>query len=291
MKRKIVNIDDEKCTGCGECIPNCHEGALQIIDNKARLISDLLCDGLGACLGHCPEGAISIEEREAEPYNEVTVMKDMVTKGKNTVIAHMKHLKEHGEHGYLKEAVAFLMENKSTLSFTPEEVISQVHHHGHAHHGGGGGCPGSQTITFDSKPEKNESESQPSNQKSELRQWPVQMHLVNPVAPYFRNADLLLAADCVAFSMGNFHSQHLKGKSLAIACPKLDSNQNVYLEKLVQMIDEAKVNTITVMIMEVPCCGGLLKLVQTALQQAGRKVPLKVIVVGIQGERLKEDWV
>ena len=289
MKRKIVNIDDEKCTGCGECIPNCHEGALQIIDNKARLISDLLCDGLGACLGHCPEGAISIEEREAESYNEVTVMKEMVTKGKNTVIAHMKHLKEHGEHGYLKEAVAFLMENKSTLSFTPEEVISQVHHHGHAHHGGG--CPGSQTITFDSTPEKNDSESQPSNQKSELRQWPVQMHLVNPVAPYFRNSDLLLAADCVAFSMGNFHAQHLKGKSLAIACPKLDSNQNVYLEKLVQMIDEAKVNTITVMIMEVPCCGGLLKLAQTALQQAGRKVPLKVIVVGIQGEILKEDWV
>lgn len=290
MKRKIVKIDEAKCTGCGECIPNCHEGALQIIDGKARLISDLMCDGLGACLGHCPEAAITIEEREAEPYNEKSVMQEMVTKGKNTVIAHMKHLKEHGEHGFLKEAVTFLMENKSKLSFTPEEVISQVHHHGHSHHGGSG-CPGSQTISFEPKNNEVENEGQPVKQKSELRQWPVQLHLVNPVAPYFRNADLLLAADCVAFSMGNFHSQYLKGKSLAVACPKLDSDQDVYLEKLVQMINEAKINTITVMIMEVPCCGGLLRLAQAAIQKSGRKVPLKVIVISIQGEILEENWV
>jgi NAD-dependent dihydropyrimidine dehydrogenase PreA subunit len=288
MKRKIVKIDDEKCTGCGECIPNCHEGALQIIDGKVRLISDLLCDGLGACLGHCPEEAITIEEREAEPYNEKNVMQEMISKGKNTVIAHMKHLKEHGEHGFLKEAVAFLMENKTLLSFTPEEVISQVHNHGHAHHGGGG-CPGSQTISFASK--ANENNNQPSDQKSELRQWPVQMYLVNPVAPYYRNSDLLLAADCVAFAMGDFHSQHLKGKSLAIACPKLDSNQDVYLEKLVGMIDEAKVNTITVMMMTVPCCGGLLRLVQMAQQKAIRKVPVKVLIVDMLGEIVNEEWV
>jgi len=288
MKRKIVKIDDEKCTGCGECIPNCHEGALQIIDGKARLIGDLLCDGLGACLGHCPEDAITIEEREAETYNEKTVMQEMISKGKNTVIAHMKHLKEHGEHDFLKEAVAFLMENKVSLSFTPEEVISQVHNHGHVLHGSGG-CPGSQTISF--APKANENNGQPSDQKSELRQWPIQMHLVNPVAPYYKNSDLLLAADCVAFSMGNFHSQHLKGKSLAIACPKLDSNQDVYVEKLAGMIDEAKVNTITVMIMTVPCCGGLLRLVQMAQQKATRKVPVKVVIVDLQGELIKEDWI
>ena len=289
MKRKIVKIDDEKCTGCGDCIPNCHEGALQIIDNKARLISDLLCDGLGACLGHCPEGAITIEEREAEPYNEITVMKEMVTKGKNTVIAHMKHLKEHGEHDYLKEAVSFLITNRASLPFVAEEVISQVHHHGNAQQGSCG-CVGSQTITFNLKQEEQESGKQFSDQKSELRQWPVQMHLVNPVAPYYRNSDLLLAADCVAFSMGNFHSHYLKGKSLAVACPKLDSNQDVYIEKLVGMIDDAKVNTITVIIMEVPCCGGLLKIAQTALQKSSRKVPLKVVVVGLHGEILKENW-
>lgn len=291
MKRNIVKIDDKKCTGCGECIPNCHEGALQIIDGKARLISDLMCDGLGACLGHCPEEAITIEEREAEPYNEKSVMKEMLTKGKNTVIAHMKHLKEHGEHGFLKEAVAFLMENKTTLSFTPEEVISQVHNSGHAQHGGACGCPGSQTISFAPKSGETKSESQTGNQISELRQWPVQMHLVNPVAPYYRNSDLLIAADCVAFAMGNFHSQHLKGKSLAIACPKLDANQDVYLEKLVGMIDDAKVNTITVMIMTVPCCGGLLRLVQMAQQKATRKVPVKAITVDLQGEIIKEEWV
>jgi len=289
MKRKIVKIDDEICNGCGECIPNCHEGALQIIDGKARLVSELMCDGLGACLGHCPLDAITIEEREAEDYNEVKVMEEMVTKGKNTVIAHIKHLKEHGEHGFLKEAVGFIMLNKGKLTFTPEEVISEVHGHGHEH--GGGGCPGSRTVTFEKIKEDNSSKNSDENQKSELRQWPIQMHLVNPVAPYFRDADLLIAADCVAFSLGNFHSKYLKSKSLAMACPKLDSNQDIYKEKLVKMIDEAKVNTITVMIMEVPCCGGLLRLVQMAQQEAKRKVSVKALTVSIQGEILQENWV
>lgn len=291
MKRKIVKIDDEICNGCGDCIPNCHEGALQIIDGKVRLVSDLMCDGLGACLGHCPLDAISIEEREAEDYNEVKVMEEMVTKGKNTVIAHMKHLKEHGEHGFLKEAVGFLMLNKGKFSFMPEEVISEVHGHGHDHGHGGGGCPGSRTISFEKKNEENSENNSVDNQKSELRQWPIQMHLVNPVAPYFRNADLLIAADCVAFSLGNFHSKYLKAKSLAMACPKLDSNQDIYKEKLVKMIDEANVNTITVMIMEVPCCGGLLRLVQMAQQEAKRKVPVKALVVSLQGEIISENWV
>ncbi len=130
-----------------------------------------------------------------------------------------------------------------------------------------------------------------TEQPSELRQWPVQMHLVNPNAPYFRNADLLLAADCVAFSMGGFHSNHLKGKSLAIACPKLDQGTDSYVEKLTAMIDIAKVNTITVMMMEVPCCGGLQQMVRTALANSSRKVPLKKIIVGIKGEVLQEEWV
>jgi hypothetical protein len=129
------------------------------------------------------------------------------------------------------------------------------------------------------------------DQPSELRQWPVQMHLVNPEAPYFKSADLLLAADCVAFSMGDFHSTHLKGKSLAIACPKLDQETNSYVEKLTAMIDIAKVNTITVMMMEVPCCGGLLNMVKTALVSASRKVPVKKMIVGINGEVLQENWV
>jgi hypothetical protein len=136
-----------------------------------------------------------------------------------------------------------------------------------------------------------ERESVASDQPSELRQWPVQMHLVNPQAPYFRGSDLLLAADCVAFSMGGFHSNHLKGKSLAIACPKLDHGTESYVEKLTAMIDISKVNTISVMMMEVPCCGGLLQMVRAALAKASRKVPVKKVIVGINGEVLQEEWV
>ena len=129
------------------------------------------------------------------------------------------------------------------------------------------------------------------DQPSELRQWPVQMHLLNPNAPYLRGSDLLLAADCVAFSMGNFHSKYLKGRSLAIACPKLDHGTDIYIEKLTAMIDIAKINTITVMMMEVPCCGGLLQMVRNALSKASRKVPVKQMIISLSGEVLKEEWV
>lgn len=296
MKRAIVKIDNEKCNGCGVCIPNCHEGALQVIDGKAVLISDLMCDGLGACIGHCPEGALEIIEREAEPYDEVKVMKEMVGKGKNVVIAHLKHLKDHGEFVFLKQGVAFLNEYKESLSFNFHEVVEIVHgspagapknpepivmHQG-------GGCPGSQSRSFN-----HVKVVQPPTGEipSALSQWPVQMHLINPMASFFQGADLLVAADCVAFSLGNFHNNYLQGRKLAIACPKLDSNKDIYLRKLASLIDDARVNTITVMTMEVPCCGGLLQLVVNAAQVAKRKVPVKSVTVGIQGEILSEDWV
>jgi NAD-dependent dihydropyrimidine dehydrogenase PreA subunit len=294
MKRDILKIDEDLCNGCGECVPNCHEGALQVIDGKVRLVSELMCDGLGACIGHCPEGAITIETREAEPYNEVKVMEQMTGKGKNTIIAHLKHLKDHGETGFLQEGVSYLRGHSSELGFALEDVINEVHNHGKnqggAHHSHeGGGCPGSRTMVIEN-PGNNGTISSASDQPSELRQWPVQMHLVNPNAPYFRGSDLLLAADCVAFSMGNFHSTHLKGKSLAIACPKLDHGADVYVEKLTAMIDTAKINTITVMMMEVPCCGGLLQMVRAALAKSSRKVPVKQLIVGISGNILKEEW-
>lgn len=318
MKRQIIKIDEEKCTGCGVCIPNCHEGALQMIDGKARLISDLMCDGLGACIGHCPEGAIEIIEREAQPYDEIAVIKEMVKKGQNTVIAHLKHLKDHKEFGYLKQGVRWMQENKDGIAFNVDEVTSVVHNgtqekpelapsacgcgshdeglhnHQHTHNPihdimSGGGCPGSAAKEI----HKSESASVENahDAPSELRQWPVQMHLINPMASYFQNSDLLLAADCVAFSMGNFHNKALKGKSLAIACPKLDSNTEVYIQKLVSLIEDAKVNTITVMKMTVPCCGGILQMAQSALQQSSRKVPIKSITVDINGDVVKEDWV
>ncbi len=299
MKRDILKIDEDLCNGCGQCVPNCQEGALQVIDDKVRLVSELMCDGLGACIGHCPEGAITIESREADPYNEISVMEQMKDKGKNTVIAHLKHLKDHGETGFLREGVSYLKIHREVLNFNLDEVISDVHNHGkvpvtqpqpqpHLHEGGG--CPGSRTMVIE-KPNGQTDNVLPADQPSELRQWPVQMHLVNPNAPYFRSADLLLAADCVAFSMGGFHGNHLKGKSLAIACPKLDQGTDSYIEKLTTMIDIAKVNTITVMMMEVPCCGGLLQMVRTALGNASRKVPVKKMIVGITGEVLQEEWV
>jgi len=288
MKREFVKIDEELCNGCGNCIPNCHEGALQIIDGKARLVSDLLCDGLGACIGHCPLGAISIEEREGEEYNETKVMELMVEKGKNTVIAHLKHLKDHKEFDLLKEGVSYLKDNEQSLSFDLGEVVKAVHNDNLQMGCSGGGCPGSAAKSLVPKEEKDN--SMVSGQ-SELRQWPVQMHLLNPQAGYFKNSDLLMAADCVGFAMGNFHQDFLKGKTLAIACPKLDSSLDIYVDKLIQLIDIAKVNTITVMIMQVPCCGGLLQVVKKAVAQATRKVPVKSIMVSLEGEVLSKEWI
>jgi hypothetical protein len=161
-------------------------------------------------------------------------------------------------------------------------------HHEHGHHHEVGACPGSRAVTFEPKTAGGEMHA--GEQPSQLGHWPVQMHLINPVAPYYRNTDVLIAADCVAFAMGNFHSRFLKGKSLAIACPKLDSNTEIYIEKITRMIDEAQVNTLTVMIMEVPCCGGLLQMVMKAAQAAGRKVPVKAIKVSLKGEVLSETW-
>ncbi len=307
MKRQIIKIDEEKCTGCGDCIPECHEGALQLIDGKARLISDLMCDGLGACLGHCPEGAITLEEREAEPYNELMVMEEMVKKGENVVIAHLKHLKEHNEAGYLKEGKQYLWDNKEVLTFDPKEVMKAVHNHlpGHnplektepeeiqmalPHTAHGGGCPGSLAYAF--QPDQSETITDTKGDtRSQLTHWPVQMHLINPNAPHFQGSDLLLSADCVAYAMGDFHASFLKGKTLVIACPKLDSNMEIYVEKLKALVEHAKINTLTVMKMEVPCCGGILQLAQIATRDASRKVPIKSITISAQGEILAEDWV
>lgn len=287
MKRKIIEIDEDKCNGCGLCIPNCQEGALQIIDGKARLISDLFCDGLGACIGHCPEGAIEIIEREAEPYNERKVMEILVTKGRNTILAHLEHLRDHNEQEFLKEAFEFIKEKNIDMSENEPQNYD-------AQHDSICGCPGSMARDFHTEEEKTgisaKAEEDPLNIPSELKQWPVQLHLLNPQASYFRNADVVLAADCAAFAMGNFHARYLKGKSLAIACPKLDTNKESYLQKLTSMITDTKINSLTVVIMEVPCCGGLLQMAQSARENAKRNIPIKLAIVSIQGEVLEEEW-
>lgn len=282
-KRKIIKIDEEKCTGCGLCIPNCPEGALQIIDGKARLVSDLFCDGLGACIGHCPEGAITIEEREAQEYDENKVMENIVKQGKNVIKAHLEHLKGHNETELFKQAVDFLKKKNIEIPLKDSPVYDK-----HMHTSKFAGCPGSKAMDFRKEEKANNGEI--GERQSQLRQWPIQLHLISPLASYYQKADVLLSADCVAYSVGDFHEDWLKGKSLAIACPKLDAGQNVYVEKIKALIDEARINTLTVMIMQVPCCHGLLQLAQQAAQQAKRKIPIKAIVVSIQGDILKEEW-
>ncbi|MDD5258505.1 MAG: 4Fe-4S binding protein [bacterium] len=269
MKRQIITINEKKCTGCGLCATGCPEGAIQIIKGKARLVGDLLCDGLGACIGTCPEDAITIIEREAEPYEEKKVMSNIVKQGPEVLQAHLEHLKAHNQQEYLKQAFGYMKEKgiKHTIPC---------------------GCPG--TKMMDMRKKTKATERAQGDIGSQLRQWPVQMHLISPAAPYFQGADVLLVADCVAYALGGFHADHLKNKSLAIACPKLDSSQDEYVAKIKSWIEEAKINTLTVMIMQVPCCNGLVRLVQQAMEGVTRKVPVKKIVVGIEGQILSEEW-
>jgi ferredoxin len=280
MKREIIRIDEDKCTGCGACIPGCPEGALQIIDGKARLISDLFCDGLGACIGECPEGAITIEKREAEPYDEKKVMENIIKQGPNTIKAHLAHLKKHNEKKLLDEAMMVLKENKIRI---PEGIETTSR----ANSPVPCGCPGSQTMQFGNQ----ESNEQTRDISSQLKQWPVQLHLVSPLAPYYEGADVVLAADCTAYALGDFHQRFMKGKALAIACPKLDEGQEIYTAKLKALIDDAKINTLTIVIMEVPCCGGLVQLARQAAENSKRNVPIKKVVVGIKGQILQQEWI
>jgi ferredoxin len=277
MKRKIIKIDESKCDGCGVCVPECHEGALQIIDGKARLISDLFCDGLGACIGHCPTGALVIEERDAEPYDERKVMDYIVKGGRNVIKAHLEHLRDHEEFEFLKIAAEYLAEKNIPNPITIQEQNTPKQKFS--------GCPGSQEMNFESE---TKAMDESGKRASHLTQWPIQLHLVSPIAQYYRNSNLLLAADCCGFSYPDFHKDFLKDKSLAIACPKLDSNKEVYLEKLTMMIDQAELQSITVLIMQVPCCGGLAQLANQAVQQASRKIPINAVVIGINGEILQE---
>jgi NAD-dependent dihydropyrimidine dehydrogenase PreA subunit len=279
MRRKIITIDQEKCNGCGMCASDCPEGALQVIEGKARLVGDLLCDGLGACLKSCPENAISVEERDAEPYDELKVLENIIPQGNGVIQAHLRHLKDHGQIEFLQQALSHLRRHKIPVDLPLESSnIRPTTSH----------CPGSQIMSFSSRGNDEEGDiARPSR----LTHWPIQLHLISPAAPHFRQSDLLISADCVAYTHADFHKDYLKGRKLAIACPKLDSNQESYLEKLTALIDEAEVKSILVLIMQVPCCSGLLRLVVEASGRAKRKVPIKCLTVGIQGEILGETLI
>lgn len=248
--REMVLIDEEKCDGCGLCVPSCAEGAIQIIDGKAKLVSDNLCDGLGACLGDCPQGAITIEKREADEFDEVAVE---------------KRLDELGRAPELHQDAPV----PASDCGCPSTQVQSF-----------GGCPSAQVQSV--TPEVNADEIT-GQRPSELRQWPVQLHLVPPTAPFLQDADLLLAADCVPFAYADFHKDMLKNKALLIACPKLDDGQ-AYIDKLSQMFAQGGIKSLTVAIMEVPCCAGLSAIVRQALTNSGVDIPLETITVKISGE-------
>jgi ferredoxin len=277
MERQIIRIDEDKCDGCGVCTEGCPEGALQLIEGKARLVSDLTCDGLGACIPACPQGAITLETREAAPYDERLVIDNILPLGAATLGAHLKHLHHHGQTTFLDQALAYLRELGAPVPPYKETPMHQ-------------GCPGSAPRAFPAAPALPDPGGVPAVQPSQLTQWPIQLHLVSPMNPAFHKADLLLAADCTVAALPDFHRDWLAGRKLALACPKLDPNQEVYVDKLTLLIDEARIDTLTVLIMEVPCCGGLLRLAQKAAARATRVVPVKAVVVGIDGRILREDW-
>jgi len=258
--RKVVKIDETKCNGCGACVPSCAEGAIQVVGGKARLVSDVYCDGLGACLGECPQGAISIEEREAVAFDEA---------------------KAHQHVARQKAAEQPPAGCPGTMARTLRPAA--VPH--------GGGCPG--TLARQFQPKGGGccgAEGEPAPAASELANWPLQLHLVPPTAPYLQGADLLFAADCVGFALPDFHARLLRGKQLVIACPKLDDT-DAYLEKLTELFARSAVRSVEVAHMEVPCCFGLRRLVEMAIQRAGVDVPLTVTKVGIGGDVLERTTV
>lgn len=232
LKRKIVQIDPDKCDGCGLCVPNCAEGAIRIIEGKARLVSDLYCDGLGACLGHCPQGAITIIEREAEPFSEAAV--------------------------------------EAARPVATPAVFS--------------GCPGSRAQSFQRSPAAAKpAGAAPSGEESCLGQWPVQLSLVSPAAPYFQGAHLLVTADCVPFAYAGYHRDFLAGKAVVVGCPKLD-DLSFYVDKLTAIFSSSHIRAVTVLHLEVPCCHGLVMAVKEALARSGKQIPQEVVTIGIRGD-------
>ncbi len=263
--RKIVKIDKEKCNGCGLCVPACHEGAIEIIDGKARVVDDKFCDGLGDCLGECPLGAITIIEREAVEYDEEAVQERITI------------LNQQGNHQGINHSL---------------QAGKHIHHEDH-----GGGCPGSRMMDMRGSKGYNEADKIEQDRlavenndleiriKSQLNQWPVQLNLTPEKAPYFENAELLLTADCVPFAYPNFHLDLLKGKTVVTGCPKLD-DAGYYLQKLTEIVNKNNLKGITVAFMEVPCCTGIVRIIEEAIIRAGKNIPLNKVRISINGQKI-----
>ncbi len=263
IKRKIIEIDRDKCDGCGLCTDACAEGALVLDEeNKAVLAKEIYCDGMGVCLDVCPTDALKIVEKESEEYDSDATYKHVVSTRGNEAAANV--------HGIDKDDVS---EGKRERPSAPDFPM---------------GCPGSMSKEIQRNPAEkanNPSSSainaQPS--ASELSQWPIQLHLVSPYAPYFKESDLLIAADCTAFALGSFHNDLLKKKKLIIACPKLDDTTG-YVEKLAEILKNNTIYSLTVAIMTVPCCAGLYNIVEKAVELSGTNISIKKTVIGLDGE-------
>jgi ferredoxin len=260
VKRKIIHIDEELCDGCGSCVPGCPEQALQIVETskgpRARIVKEFYCDGLGACIGSCPTGALTITEEEVEPYNEEATIARIKEKAPEMLETHIKHMKEHADE-------------------LPE-------HHSHKMPKGVSGCPGARMMQW--KEKKTPGDKQVKID-SELRQWPVQIHLVPPFAPYLQNVDIALIADCVPFAYPNLHQDFLKGKAVLVGCPKLD-DADYYIEKISQILEHAKPKSLQIVHMEVPCCFGLMHIIKEARKRAGSDVPVEEVTISIKGEMM-----
>ncbi|MFW5808545.1 MAG: ATP-binding protein [Spirochaetota bacterium] len=267
MKRTIISIDEDRCNGCGKCVPGCPEGALQIIDGKARLVADYFCDGLGACIGECPEGAITTEVRDAEQYDERRAFANIRKKGPNVIKAHLSHLHEHGETEYLSIALDECRKHGIEIPYFKEE--NQRAHTG---------CPGHAAESIQRTKDANAGDV-----PAELRNWPIQLKLLSPNAPYLKGADLLFAADCTAFAYPNIHRDHIRNRVCIILCPKLDSGAEDYVEKISQILSSCNINSISILRMQVPCCGGLSQIVNTAKNRSGVDVPVLEQIVTIDG--------
>lgn len=251
--RKIVNINEDKCDGCGLCVPSCAEGAIKIIDGKAKLLSENLCDGLGACLGECPQGAIEITERDADEYDESAVKLHLAKEGKTMNNSHEQHGHHHGGGcpGSRAMEINTKQNQQASANVSTDDIEVKI--------------------------------------KPQLTQWPVQLMLVPQNAPYFEGADLLITADCVPFAYPNYHLDLLKGKKVVVGCPKLDDIQ-YYVEKLTGIIKTNNINSVTVAFMEVPCCGGILRAAEQALADSGKDIPLHKIKISINGEAQKLNY-
>ena len=250
MKRKIIHIDQEKCNGCGLCAKACHEGAIGMVNGKAQLLRDDYCDGLGDCLPHCPTGAITFEEREAAAYDADAVA---------------VHMKERG----LKAPAGGCPGSRSRVLHQPAAPA--------------GGCPGSNMRTLQHEAPA-AATAAPGASVSQLQQWPVQIKLVPVHAPYFDGARLLIAADCTAYSYARFHDDFIRNRITLVGCPKLDSVD--YSEKLTEIIKSNNIKDVTIVRMEVPCCGGLEMAGKKALQNIGKFIPWQVVTISLDGKIL-----